>query len=148
MLAVALGLMVAPPAGARDITSLDGPELARILQDAGYRATVGVDAVGDPMVTSTASGSDFSVFMYDCDAGRCGSIQFKAGFDLDPGTTTDAMNAWNEGMRYTNAYMDDEGDPWLELDLDLAEGSTDTQVVGYLQLWDTLMGQFQDHIGF
>lgn len=60
------------------------------------------------------------------------SLQFHCGW-----TSTDAtlrrVNAWNQGKRFSRAYIDDDGDPHLELDLDLAGGVTDDRVVDFLK---------------
>ena len=39
------------------------------------------DRQGDPLILSAISGRKFGVYFYQCQGGRCGSIQFSAGFD-------------------------------------------------------------------
>ena len=44
----------------------------------------------------------------------------------------DKINAWNAGKRYSRSYLDEEKDPCLELDLDLAGGVTRERIVDFL----------------
>ena len=139
----------APAAYGTEVASLDGAHLAKLVADAGYRAQLDRDGEDDPMVRSAAAGVNFQVYMYGCDEqDRCNAIHFNAGFDLDDGTTLEKVNEWNRLKRYGKAWLDEEGDPWLELDLALAGGGTEAQVREYVKLWDTLLGEFQAHLGF
>jgi hypothetical protein len=143
---VAALALATPAAAAAEIRDISGEELAGLLRKAGYRATVGRDSGGDPMVTSSAAGAQFSIMMYDCQEDRCKSLQFGAGFDLADGGSLANVNAWNRDKRYAKAWLDDEVDPWLELDLDL-EGGGSLELVGdYIELWDAALGQFQTHV--
>lgn len=38
------------------------------------------------------------------------------------------VNTWNAEKKYTKSYLDSEGDPVLEMDLDLAGGVTDARI--------------------
>lgn len=60
-----------------------------------------------------------------------GSIQFYASFG-DSSATLKKVNEWNRTKRYSRSYLDDDGDPVLELDLDLAGGVTVERVIDYL----------------
>src|SRR5690606_13260757 len=101
------------------IDSIDVEQLAGLLADAGYRATAGRDGEGDPMLSSSAAGANFNIYMYGCESERCKSLQFIAGFDLADGITLQRINEWNRDKRYGSAYLDDEDDLWLQMDLDL-----------------------------
>jgi len=133
-------------AQAGEIDRIGGEQLADLVADAGYRATPGRDSQGDPMVSSSAAGANYTIYMYDCEEDRCSSLQFLAGFDLADGIALERINAWNRDKRYGSAYLDDENDPWLQMDLDLEGGATTGQVTDYVELWDTLLGQFQTFI--
>src|SRR5690606_3984244 len=58
------------------IDSIDVEQLAGLLADAGYRATAGRDGEGDPMLSSSAAGANFNIYMYGCEGERCKSLQF------------------------------------------------------------------------
>ncbi|GAB3733920.1 YbjN domain-containing protein [Luteimonas pelagia] len=149
--ALLAGLLAAPATNAMAadttvIRDISGQDVARMVEGAGYRAELGEDGVGDPMITSSAAGANYYIYMYGCEDGRCDSLQFRAGFDLDDGISAARVNEWNRERRYGKAWMDEENDPWIELDLDLEGGATGAQVVSYVELWDTLLGQFQTFI--
>lgn len=147
VLAMAAAMVLAmPAAGAAEIHDISGEELAELLRKAGYRATVERDSEGDPMVTSSAAGAQYNIIMYGCQQDRCKSLQFRAGFDLPDGGSLANVDAWNREKRYAKAWLDDEVDPWLELDLDLEGGGSLGQVGDYIELWDASLGQFQTHI--
>ncbi|KFN44484.1 YbjN domain-containing protein [Arenimonas oryziterrae] len=130
-------------AQARDITTgISGAELVTVLQDNGYRAKLGVDGEGDPKVESAVAGYNFSIFMYGCEKGRCQSIQFQLGIDIKEGTTLDAINKWNRTRRFASVFMDEENDPYIQMDLDLEKGSSTEQIGLYLENWENAVGVF------
>lgn len=49
------------------------------------------------------------------------SIQHKAA-------TLEAMNRWNSKKKFTDAYLDSDGDPSLDMDVDLAGGVTRARI--------------------
>ena len=54
-------------------------------------------------------------------------IQFKCAM-ADTKATLRVVNEWNRKKRFTKAYLDDDGDPTLEMDLDLEGGVTEGRV--------------------
>lgn len=42
------------------------------------------------------------------------------------------VNKWNKDKRYSRAYIDDDGDPVLELDLDMAGGVTAARIKDFI----------------
>lgn len=60
------------------------------------------------------------------------SIQFHISFG-DGNATLKKINVWNSTKRFSRTYLDDDGDPHLELDLDLAGGVTEARIKDYLR---------------
>lgn len=60
------------------------------------------------------------------------SIQFYIGFG-DGKATAEKVNAWNKTKRFSKSYLDDDGDPCLELDLDLAGGVTQARIESFIK---------------
>ncbi len=56
------------------------------------------------------------------------------------------MNEWNRTKRYSTASIDDDGDPVLESDLDLAGGVTRERVEDYLLTYYMLLEAFLEVI--
>ena len=85
------------------------PEAGPSAQDiAGWLQGQGLDAAvrddGDaPRVASGANGVSWDVTGFDCEAGRCRSWQFSAGF-LIPTMPEGAVARWNQQRRYLKAF--------------------------------------------
>ncbi|WP_409613853.1 YbjN domain-containing protein [Phenylobacterium sp.] len=124
-------------------------EVTQALQSRGYKAEVSATSDGEPVILSGADGSNFRVFFYTCrETPRCASIQFAAAFDLDKGMTLEQINGWNRGKRFGRAYLDDEMDPFLEMDVDFEHGATAEAVVNALDTWVAVLPVFKEYVGF
>jgi Putative bacterial sensory transduction regulator len=153
MMHIALAALVAGtavPAGAQMVRAQDPQSLVAAMQEAGYAAKLGTDKVGDPMITSGSSGTSFQVFFYNCTAHKaCATVQFHAGYDLTKPLPLDRINEWNGSQRFGRAYLDKEGDPILEMDLDLDDGGLSRPLFSdNLEFWTSVMTAFQKHIGY
>lgn len=143
------GLLATPVAEAASGDSISPEEVTSALR--GIEATeitVSRDSAGDPIVVAIVEDTQFQVLMYGCgEDDRCKSIQFRSGYDLDEAMSLDAVNEWNTVMRYGKVWLDDVGDPFIELDLDMT-GSSDAQVARYAQMWAAMLSGFETHIGY
>ena len=135
---------------AQAIVSAEDPSsLVAIIQTLGFQARLDTDNVGDPMIRSSAGGVDFNITFYGCTKNRrCQSLRFASGYDLADGTTLEVLDDWNEEQRFASAYLDDEDDPWLQMDLNTAGGITQTNFAKNFELWQSMMAEFEEHIDF
>ncbi|MEZ0348745.1 MAG: YbjN domain-containing protein [Thermus sp.] len=84
-----------------------------------------------------------------CQEERCGVLSLSAGFSLEETPSLDLVNAWNRERRFSRAYVDEEGDLWVESDLDLTGGVSLGAVTAFLRLFaQEILPDFMDHIGF
>lgn len=146
--ALAVMLLAGSAAVAKPIPD-GGPtakEFVEVLQAAGYKAELGKDDLGDPMITSGAGGKTFLVFFYDCKSNRCTNYQFSAGYDLDKGMTADKVVEWAQKFRFARIHLDDEKDPYLRFDVDAEKGHTTEAIGNNVDRWVGLMGEFQKFI--
>lgn len=127
---------------------LSGPELAAVIQDAGYRAVLGVDGEGDPQVTTRMSGVTVYVSTYDCTDGRCESLQLGIGLDLAKGSTAAVANEFNRSYRYGRVYLDQEGDPHLAFDFKLPPADRAAFIEVQLEIWEDVLGSFLRDTGW
>jgi len=148
LLALLLAAMPALPAIANDGRGISAEETATILQDLGYRAKLGKDGVGDPMITSSMAGLTIYVYFYDCSEGRCGSLQLSVGLDLDKGTTHAVVNAFNTRYRYGRVYLDDENDPYLQFDFEVLHTNHVEHIGSQVEIFERLLGDFARDTGF
>ena len=144
-LAFAAGTLIASHAFAAGITA---PEVAKVLQDKGYKAVVGVDDDGDPKISSGAEGVNFTVFFYGCNhTQRCTSLTFQAAFHVEGGLTPEKINGWNRDKRFLKGWLDKTADPYCEMDIDAARG-LDTDVLdGWIDNWVARLPEFKTYIG-
>jgi len=147
MTALLAGL-AAPTLAAEPFCKATLENVSAILRSAGYRAEPVIPEKGDRYVRSGTQGTGFRAYLYICDkAGACEDLQFSAGFDLPNGLSAEKVNDWVRRKRYTRVWLDKEGDPYIELDMNLDGCVTAENVVANLRMWDHLLGQFKEHIG-
>ena len=135
---------------ADNVRGQDPQSLANALQAAGYAAKLGVDRVGDPMITSGVSGTTFQIFFYNCtDHKECATVTFHSGYDLTSQPSLELMNEWNRTQRFGRAYLDKESDPILEMDVDLDDGGVAPLLfIDNVEFWASILGKFEQHIGY
>ena len=73
------------------------------------------------------------------------SIQFYVCFS---GTSAplEKVNEWNRSKRFSRSYLDSEGDPCLELDLDLAGGIARDRRIDYFKTCAVSFDQWHDEV--
>ena len=128
------------------LVSITGSEL----QDMGYKADLGTDSVGDPLLTSAADGAEFQIFFFECDTSvpkECGSLMFRAGYDLPNGIALETVNAWNVESRLGRAWVDEDGDPFLEMNVNVMHGVTPENLRDTIDWWIVSLTAFHERIG-
>jgi len=150
--ALAIATALALGAGAAQAQAIHkdgmtGPEVSAWLQKGGYKAELTKDDGGDPMINSAADGHNFKIYFYDCDAAkRCKALQFSAGFDLKQGLTLAKANEWNRKNRYLKVYLDDDGDPYVQYDVNVNAGRTISGLDDDFSVWTGMIGDFTTFI--
>ncbi|HTC09521.1 MAG TPA: YbjN domain-containing protein [Acetobacteraceae bacterium] len=123
-------------------------EVADVLQHAGYKAEITQDKYGDPLIKSASSGVNFSVYFYTCkNSPRCTSIQFYAGFQK-PGIALERVAEWNRTTRFGKVYLDQDGDPRIEMDMDVEHGANTEALQNDLDRWVAVLAAFVKYIGW
>lgn len=142
--ATAVALALAGPAPGQMIDATDPDAIAGVLQGLGYRASVEVATNGNPRIRSASNGLNFTIWFYACTDGRaCRSIQFMTSQDLPSGMTATRANEWNSTKRFTELFLDKNGDPFLVLDVLLAGGVSVENFKAVVRIWDSLVGEFK-----
>lgn len=132
-----------------NVSAQEPGSVVAAMQQAGYRAQLTTDDVGDPLIRSSSGGTDFLVYFYNCTENTdCRTIQFYAGY-AEPNTATiETMNAWNKENRFGRGYYGDDGIARIEMDLDLDDGGMSQALFeDNLEYWVLVMGRFQDFVG-
>jgi hypothetical protein len=137
-------------AAGQNVRAQDPGSVVRALQGGGYSAKLGVDKVGDPMVTSAVGGTTFQIFFYNCTNHKdCATVQFHSGYDFDHALPLETINEWNRSQRFGRAYLDKENDPILEMDVDLDDGGVAPLLfIDNIEFWTSILGNYEKHIGY
>lgn len=147
MAAVAAGLagIAAPLSAANVIADVD--QVAAAMKRGGY--TVEIKQTKDGRFIRSTRGKEnyeFSVFFYGCDANttnNCKSVQLYAGFSPQTKPTLEALNAYASENRWGRVYRDDDGDPVVEMDIDLEKGGmSEALFLDHLEYFDAVMDRF------
>lgn len=144
-LGLAAAAMAASPAQAQLVSAKNPAAIKTIIESRGWSATLVSKTGEDPYIESSRDGVPFLVLFMNCKTGRdCGTLQYYMGFNNAKGIPLDRLNQWNREKRFARAYRDTEGDPVLEMDVDLDfRGIPHRNVVESLDVWASLMDSFR-----
>lgn len=146
--AAALITTLGTPAFAQMVSAADPASIVAAVQAMGYQAELTKDDDGDPLIRSALDGSKFAIIFYGCTKNRaCQTIQFYAGFKSDENVSVETMNEWNKTKRFSRAYIDNDKDPVIEMDVDLDDGGMSRALFeDNFEFWSALMPQFKQAI--
>lgn len=144
LLAILLLLGSATSARAAEVVA-DPLIIADVMSGAGYAAQLDTSGSGDPIIRSNVSGYNFIVYFYDCtNNAACKTIQFSAAFD--PGERApsfEKINNWNKSRRFGRAFVDSQGDPTVQMDIDLEDGGMSSALfVDNLEYWQLTVSEY------
>ena len=144
--AAALGASVS--AAAAEASASNPDSVLQALLEYGYTAKMEKAENGDPKITSRVSKTQFSVYFFGCEDGiKCKSIMISAGYDMDEGITALKINEWNRDKLFGKGYIDDDGDPFLEMDINLDfDGPGDKNFDDTLDWWRLVVEEFERFI--
>lgn len=121
-------------------------DVAQVMRGKGFPTEVTTDKDGDPLIRGSSKDLKFGVFFYGCHkTPRCDSIQFSAGFSVKD-VTPARIAQWNWTKRFGRSYLDDDFEPWVEMDMDLEHGGTTEALANDLDRWLAVMGEFNKYI--
>ena len=73
-------------------------------------------------------------------------MQLSLGLTKNADFTLSLVNKWNQEKRYAKAYLDTNGNLYLEYDLSFRGGVTRETVAAAARLFDDLLGDFRTMI--
>ncbi|NRT57212.1 YbjN domain-containing protein [Sphaerotilus uruguayifluvii] len=111
-------------------------------------AELSKDASGDPRIIGRINGIKYGIYFYGCTNGEnCVDIQFLSSWSGASVSQSD-MNDWNRTRRFGKAYLDREGDPVLEMSVNLDQGVTKENLEKTFEWWSRITTQFKkDKLG-
>ena len=149
--ALALGaatLFSASPAHAELINAANPATIKAIVESQGWPATIVAKPGDDPHIESTRDGVKFLVLFMNCTENKnCKTLQYYMGFSDAKDVPLDKFNKWNKEKRFARAYKDNDGDPVLEMDIDLDFAGIPRENVGEtFNTWGALMDSFREYV--
>lgn len=152
--ALAFALIAVAPASAQLVDPATPESIAEQLRASGFKAEVHppTNSNGPGITSKAAEGVDFDISFDACDADgkRCQVMVFTAGFqfkDPDKRPSKADLNRWNL-TEYGKAVANANGDPWLDLEVNLVGGITKANLVDTMKWWNGLVSNFSAHIGW
>lgn len=136
------------PAVAGKVSVADPNSIVTALQKAGYKAKLTYEE-GNPEIESSAAGATFQLRFQNCDSeDGCEDIMVQSAYDMaKDAITLDTINKFNKDNRWARAYLDDENDPVLEMDLVFAGKQLDEDTfIDSVKAWDDVLGRFHKAI--
>lgn len=148
LIAGAAAFFAAAPAHAELVNANNPATIEAIVESQGWPATIVSKPGDDPYIESNRNGLKFLVLFMNCDEGKkCKTLQYYMGFSDAKDVSLEKLNKWNKDKRFARAYKDDEGDPVLEMDVDLDFAGIPRENVGEtFNTWASLMDSFREYI--
>ncbi len=148
LMGVAIVLAYAVSPQAQDtLTGADTAEILTIARSHGS-AKLATQSNGDPQINGKIDGISYQIYFRNCtDNTNCEDLNFYLGFlDLKP--SLDVINAWNASKRFSRAYLDQVNDACVEMDIDLEEGVSSEYLASQFGVWNMILTQFAEHVGY
>ena len=150
MLSSLVAVAAAGLAAATPINIADPASLVSFLQSKGYRAEL--DLSGErPIIHSGAAGWKHRIVLNGCDQKKnCRDLLFQASWDAeaDDQRSIDKINAFNRDKRFARAYVDEDQDPVIEMDVVFTDHAMEPKMLEeHLDIWDDVIADFAKHIG-
>jgi hypothetical protein len=124
--------------GQNVITNITAPQLKQVLGEIGF---IGVEIDEDEDLIFSIEGTRVLLLIStDKDI-----LQFRISWS-ETDATLRKVNDWNRDKRFSRAYIDDDGEPVLELDLDLTGGVTIDRLVDYIMTTKFSIASFREEV--
>ncbi|GAA4897017.1 YbjN domain-containing protein [Ferrimonas pelagia] len=122
----------------------DPDRLVELLRAYGY-AVVDADPQGDPMIVGRHRGTAYGVLFYSCEQGKnCREVLFSSSWQRgDSDIAVETINLWNQQTRFGKAYLDEVGDPSVEMAVNLYRGVSSDNLKDTMDWWFTVMKDFE-----
>jgi hypothetical protein len=136
-------------AQAQLVSAADTGSIVRAIQGAGYKAELGKDGTGDPLISSSSSGVAFAIYFYGCTKNvACKTVQFSVSYEnKEPPATLERINDWNRDRRWGQAYLTEAGALRVQMDVDLEQGGMSNALfVDNLEYWVATMATFEKFV--
>jgi len=89
-----------------------------------------------------------SLYFYDCTENRdCSTVMFQAAWETDE-VTVAKMAEWNRKERFGKAFLDEDGHPTVEMNVNLHGGVSLTNLDDTFDWWRVVVETFAERQDF
>lgn len=145
ILLLAAGLSVTTVQAAPLVDASNPDTIVQMMRGFGS-ATLESDEYGDPLITGRIDGNKYGIYFYNCEDNKdCENVQFSAawaGYDV----SMHQMNEWNKTQLYGTAYLDKDGDPSIDLTVNLKYGVSRENFDDTIDWWVLTIKEFEKYI--
>ena len=125
------------------ILSVTPDEMAKILQDIGYRAEILKNNEGKRRIRTRIGGWNVTLNFYSCDdKENCKSIGLRSFFENEKKKGVQFANEWNQEKRFTKVYIDKDNDVNIEYDFLFRDGVTKGNIRAYFDVYEDQLKDF------
>jgi hypothetical protein len=134
------------PAGGL-VESLDVQSSLDLLTAGGVKGEI-VAADGGRFIIANIDGAQFQATPIFCADGQRGCVAMRLSLALagPRKPPVGLMNAWNNAAPMARGFIDQDGDPVMEMDISVEGGVSRAHVLAQLTRWRDAMAKFQDLI--
>lgn len=136
-------------ASAQTVDASRPNSIVDMLRGLGHAPQIETDAYGDPVVRANVHGVAYSIYFYGCTGGQdCLDLLFSVGFDRAEPLSLNSANSWNSEKLIGQVWIDEEGDPFLDL---VVPGVMEMSPEGFARIvtgWGIAVDEFADFIGW
>lgn len=145
VLPVLLAFCVLAPSGLRAqalITEVSPKEMTKLLGSMGFEVKETKSLESDQHALKFEL-SGYTVVMFLANGNT--DAQLYVGFS-DEQVTPQQMNEWNKAHRFSRAYVDGDGNPILETDIDFTGGVSEDNIKAWVRLFRDLLVSYVDYL--
>jgi hypothetical protein len=143
---LSMALLFVPAAYADNIISAENPDAILNIAKGYGSATLEKDSSNDPFITGRIDGTRYGIFFYGCSDGKeCDDILFAAAWG-GVKVSMDDINAWNRDKKFGKAFLDKDGDPRLEMPVNLDYGVTQRNLDDTFYWWAKALAVFKKDV--
>jgi len=136
-------LLLLPEVLACDIiTARDTSSILDVAKSFGS-ASLDKDRDGDPMIVGRAKGYNYGITFHNCQGGKCDDILLVVPFKSKQSPSLSKINTWNRTKRFGKAYLDRDGDPIIDVSINLDYGICKENLEDTFAIWMKVIHEFE-----
>jgi hypothetical protein len=130
------------------ILGVNPDQMAKILQDIGYRAEILKNDEGKRRIRTRIGSWNVTLNFYSCEdkETNCKSIGLRSFFTNETKKTVAFANDWNRTKRFSKVYIDNDNDVNIEFDLLFRNGVTQANIRASLDVFEDQIKEFVEAI--